>query len=339
MPVRSTALVCVIVGTLSVSAPVTFAQTGSTAVSSAADATVLELPDGAAVRLQLTEPLASNVAKLNDTVRLQAVADVLFEGQVVIARGALASGRVTQVTRQLLTRAGRIEVSAESVQALDGTEVKLRGSISANGGRGLIRGDEAELTPSADLRSQVVGPVRIAVTSAAGGTAHASVAASIAAGHRISATANQTGALGATEQASLATVKSPVAASGHDMAPVRVDDGRAAVFQTRLAAPEATARVKAWFDGKNVDYSVNPDTGRITSDWFGQRRCGPGFQHCANKAAVRIVGENGQTTVSVQVFERKREGGLSPKPWDENSTTKGKQTTEVAMDLYAALSR
>ena len=84
---------------------------------------------------------------------------------------------------------------------------------------------------------------------------------------------------------------------------------------------------------------MNPDTARLTSDWYDERRCGPGFHRCANKAAIRVTEEAGQTVVRVQVFERKREAGMNSKPWKEDSTSKGKETSAMALEIHASLSR
>jgi hypothetical protein len=43
--------------------------------------------------------------------------------------------------------------------------------------------------------------------------------------------------------------------------------------------------------------------------------------------------------IRVQVTERKREGGISEKPWNESSTSKGKETAQMAADLGAALAK
>ena len=90
---------------------------------------------------------------------------------------------------------------------------------------------------------------------------------------------------------------------------------------------------------RNIDFTVNPDTGRIISDWYNERGCGIGFNKCANRANVRVVSEAGQTVINVQVFERKREAGINPKPWNENSKSKGKETGEFADALEAFMTK
>lgn len=281
------------------------------------------LQDGTPVRLQLTESISSDVAKLNDPVKLLVVDDVVVDGRALIEKGTLGSGKVSHATRQLLTRGGRLDVEAESVQAADGTEVKLRGNISVSGGRGLVRGNEATILSSTDLLATIVGTVRIAgsqeMKQDVPGT-----------------TRNASAPRQPVDSNAFATT---VASKGGDSVPTRVKDGEPSVFRTRLSESDAKAKVRAYFNAKSVDYNVNPDTGRITSDWYGERRCGPGFHRCANKAAVQVSDEAGQTVVRVQVFERKREAGMNSKPWNESSTSKSRETGEFAVELHTVLAR
>jgi hypothetical protein len=114
-----------------------------------------------------------------------------------------------------------------------------------------------------------------------------------------------------------------------------VRNGETAVITTALTEADATAKVRAYFNGRDLDFTVNPETGRIITDWYGEHNCGIGFNKCANRAMVRVVAEDGHTVVRVQVFERKREAGINPKPWSENSTSKGRETSELAAALEA----
>ena len=133
----------------------------------------------------------------------------------------------------------------------------------------------------------------------------------------------------------VATDEKPATAS--ESKPKNLKDGEVAIIFTALPESDATAKIKAYFNSKDVDFTVNADTGRINSDWYGERRCGIGFNRCANRAMVRVLSEQGQITVRVQVFERKREGGINEKPWNENSKNKGKETAQLAVELETFL--
>lgn len=120
-------------------------------------------------------------------------------------------------------------------------------------------------------------------------------------------------------------------------APAKVADGEAATLVTSLSVTDALSKVKGFFNSKNIDFTVNADTNRVISDWHNERGCGPGFNKCADRASVRVTSEGGRTTVIVQVFERKREAGISPKPWNENAKSKGKATAELAAVLSSVI--
>lgn len=119
--------------------------------------------------------------------------------------------------------------------------------------------------------------------------------------------------------------------------PKKLKDGETAVIETSLSPDQANAKLKAYFNSKDIDFTVNTETGRLTSDWFGERRCGPGFYRCANRAMVRATAEEGRTVLRVQVIERKREGGVNEKPWKEGSTSKGEQTAKLVAELEPLL--
>jgi len=119
--------------------------------------------------------------------------------------------------------------------------------------------------------------------------------------------------------------------------PKELKNGEPAVINTALTEKDAITKVKAFLNGRNLDFNVNPDTDGILTDWFDDRRCGPGIQHCANRASVRITLEDSKTVIRVQVMERKREGGLSEKPWHDNSESRGKETAKFSAELEAYL--
>ena len=135
--------------------------------------------------------------------------------------------------------------------------------------------------------------------------------------------------------ASLALWGLPLSAKGQEQFKINVKNGETAVVVTSLSATDATAKVKAYFNGRDINFTVNKDTEAIVTDWFGERRCGPGFYRCAVRANVRVVADGGSSTLRIQVFERKREGGMNEKPWKENSNTHGKETSELASALEA----
>jgi hypothetical protein len=119
--------------------------------------------------------------------------------------------------------------------------------------------------------------------------------------------------------------------------PKKVKDGEAATVSTSLSEPEATAKVKAYFNSTDLNFTVNQDSGRIISDWYGERSCGP-FSRCEIRAMVRVVREDDHTVIRVQVFGRDR-GSASDGAWRERSTSQGKETSDLAATLEAFITK
>jgi uncharacterized lipoprotein len=127
--------------------------------------------------------------------------------------------------------------------------------------------------------------------------------------------------------------------SAQEPAPAEVRDGETALIHTALPDSAARARVRAYFSSQDINFTVNPETGAITTDWYGERRCSVLFK-CANRATVRVVVQGDSTQVRVQVFERRRrQSGLVSGDWNENSNSKGKETSELAAQLQGSFAR
>lgn len=92
------------------------------------------VPDGTEVRLKLVERLSSASAKVNERVRLEAAEDVLVNGKVVIAKGAEAVGTVTEASpKKSFGRSGKLNFTIDAVKAVDGSNVRLRGTKENEG--------------------------------------------------------------------------------------------------------------------------------------------------------------------------------------------------------------
>jgi hypothetical protein len=82
------------------------------------------------VRLMVDEPLSSKTAKSGQTFRLVAAEDVLVNGKVVVGKGAQATGRITFAQSWSLGhQQGMLEVTVDSVQAVDGHNIPLEGHL------------------------------------------------------------------------------------------------------------------------------------------------------------------------------------------------------------------
>jgi len=133
-------------------------------VPKAPAATAVDLPDGTEVKLKFAKTASSETAKVGDAVEFQVVADVVANGRTVVNKGSLAFGHITSTTKQLLTRGGRLELKIDSVNTLDGAKVALRGSKTAQGGRGIVRGNEAVIPAGTIFSASTQGEIAVGVS-------------------------------------------------------------------------------------------------------------------------------------------------------------------------------
>jgi hypothetical protein len=129
--------------------------------SSSAHALEVTIPAGTPVSLRLVQPLSSDSAKTGETVGLEVASDVVVDGQAVIKRGELAAAKVSKATRQLLTRAGKLELAIESAKAVDGTRVPLEGTRVATGGRGYVTGNDVSLAAGTLIDAKTQADVKV----------------------------------------------------------------------------------------------------------------------------------------------------------------------------------
>ena len=108
--------------------PVAPATVAGKRAPSAADTTgPVSVADGTTVHLKLASALTSATAQIGDRPRFHALEDVKVGGVTVIAKGATAEGRVTDVRKAgALGRGGRLRVTIEFVRAVDDSVVRVR---------------------------------------------------------------------------------------------------------------------------------------------------------------------------------------------------------------------
>lgn len=87
------------------------------------------------IRLTVEEAVSSSSAKAGDTLKVVAAADLVINGRVVIAKGAPAVGHIiTTKKKGLASYDGLLEVSINSVRAVDGQNVAVDGHLTVGGG-------------------------------------------------------------------------------------------------------------------------------------------------------------------------------------------------------------
>lgn len=93
------------------------------------------LPAGTSVRLETTQTLRSDLATPGQIVNFRVVGNVMNEGKVLIADGAIARGQIKRVTSAKgLGKAGSVEIAIDTVPTVDGQNALIRGGTLYNEG-------------------------------------------------------------------------------------------------------------------------------------------------------------------------------------------------------------
>jgi hypothetical protein len=93
------------------------------------------LHDGTPVRMRLGRNLSSHDAQVGETVDFEVLDDVKIDDQVVIRRGAVALGTVTEAQKKRsMGRAGKLNVNIDFVRLVNDDKAALRAVKEAAGG-------------------------------------------------------------------------------------------------------------------------------------------------------------------------------------------------------------
>ena len=87
---------------------------------------LITLRAGTAVSVELNEELDPNDLSVGNAIDLMVRSNVIVNGKVVIASGAIAEGIVKKVNRGCKGDCTSITITVESVQAVDGQRIYLR---------------------------------------------------------------------------------------------------------------------------------------------------------------------------------------------------------------------
>lgn len=139
------------------------------------------IPSGTIVRLENSSEISSENLIPGQTVDFFVSGDVKVEGKTVIKNGAVAKGYVTRVEKAKgLGKEGSIEIEIRSVEAIDGTEVRLTSSRVSEVGEdkqtaaillGVLvcilfltkKGKNAKIPPGFTLDGRVASDVQITI--------------------------------------------------------------------------------------------------------------------------------------------------------------------------------
>lgn len=94
----------------------------------------LTLLDSTPIRMKLGKALSSADAQVGDEVNLEVSEDVVVDGFLVIAKGAIASGVVNEVEpKKILGRGGKLSLLVRSVRLADNEQAVLRSGGEGKG--------------------------------------------------------------------------------------------------------------------------------------------------------------------------------------------------------------
>lgn len=105
-----------------------------TATAQSSTTITRKVADGTNVRVVLSENLSSGTNHQNDPIRFEVGEDVKVGNTVLIAKGALAKGHVSEAEpKGKWGHAGRLAYSVDYATAVDGSNVRLRASFAQGG--------------------------------------------------------------------------------------------------------------------------------------------------------------------------------------------------------------
>ncbi|HYZ16502.1 MAG TPA: hypothetical protein VE591_08880 [Candidatus Acidoferrum sp.] len=97
----------------------------------------MPVPDGTPVRVALTDEVASNTAHVGDRFQFRALDDVAVDGWVVIPRGSLGEGEVTQAEPAGSNgHPGKLKLQFDWIYGADNLKIRLSDVPNANHGDG-----------------------------------------------------------------------------------------------------------------------------------------------------------------------------------------------------------
>ena len=101
-------------------------------VATFASAQVVSLRQGTAIRVRLDQTLSSSTSKSGDTVRFEALDNVIADGKIAVARSAVVGGEIIDTKGS----DGHIRFVVRYVVAAEGSRLDVNSSRHAKGSKG-----------------------------------------------------------------------------------------------------------------------------------------------------------------------------------------------------------
>jgi hypothetical protein len=93
------------------------------------------LEDGTPVKLRLSQTVSSAEAHVNDQVQFEVLEDIKISDVLVINKGGIAWGTVTEAQpKRRMARGGKLDIAMDSVRLVDGEKAALRATEGGQGG-------------------------------------------------------------------------------------------------------------------------------------------------------------------------------------------------------------
>lgn len=93
------------------------------------------LEDGTPVKMRTSRTISSADAHVGDTLDFEILEDVMADGVLVVPKGGIAWGTVTEAQpKRRMGRGGKLNVNIDSVRLVDGEKVPLRAVKDVKGG-------------------------------------------------------------------------------------------------------------------------------------------------------------------------------------------------------------
>ena len=111
------------------------ASQASTETSNFTSAKGFVLEDALPIRLRFNETVSSADARVGDTVDFEVLQEISVNGTLVIPKGGIAVGTVTEAQpKRRMARGGKLEINVDYVKLLNGDKAALRSVKGGNGG-------------------------------------------------------------------------------------------------------------------------------------------------------------------------------------------------------------
>jgi two-component sensor histidine kinase len=92
------------------------------------------IPDGTAISAVTTETISSKTAQEDDPITFKVDEDVVIDGEVVISKGTILKGVVTNAKKSgFFGRGGELNVRVETTETVDKQKLKVRAAKAKEG--------------------------------------------------------------------------------------------------------------------------------------------------------------------------------------------------------------